>query len=200
MVSEYDIGGGKVVLNLGSVVRHEADAIVFPVDPMLDYQAGPGTLVHSIVEGGHQAVFDEARKMAKSKLKEGSLDSNIPMAVPLGSVHATSAGRMMAENAFHAVVLTYDSDTLRAYATESTISKATKNSLELANEKLFRKIAFPLFGGSVYHMPLGNAAEIMVEEFKNHFGAGTTLNRIAIVVPWQLHYSCVRNVLEKNSH
>lgn len=206
MVSEYDIGKSRVELHLGNVLIYKTDAIVFPVDPMLGYKGMNGSLQSAIEDGNHFDIFEEAGKIAQAKLKEGSLDSVIPMAVPIGSVHVTSAGKLDAKNAFHAVILAYEKDAndeyvKRTYATAQSILNGTRNSLELAAEKEFQSIAFPLFGGSVYRISIGQAVEAMAQQFEEHLkSAETSLEKISLVVPLGFHYMMARKVFENKFH
>jgi O-acetyl-ADP-ribose deacetylase (regulator of RNase III) len=184
---------------------HRADAIVFPSDEMLDYRAAPGSLQSAVEDGRHLHIFEEASNIAKKRVHGGSLDTLVPNAVLPGSVHVTSAGSLDAVNVFHAAVLTYEKDendqiTARTYSNEAIISEAIQNSLELANEKGFKSIAFPVFGGFVYRMSIYNAVELMINEFSSHLDSETTVKRIAMVAPWSLHYDYARQVLEKKFH
>ncbi|MBN2112242.1 macro domain-containing protein [Candidatus Woesearchaeota archaeon] len=205
MASEHNIGRAIVGIYLGNVLMQNADAIVVPVDTMLDYRSAPGSFQSAVEHGNHSSIFDEARQKAKSEFSAASIDSLVPMIVQPGSVHITSAGSLNARNVFHAVVIAhemdaYDDHVMRTYSSAELVSKSTMASLQLANENGFRSIAFPLFGGSAYRLGLEEGAEAMAESFSEHLNSETTLERISLVVPWDLHYCMAKEVFEKKFH
>jgi O-acetyl-ADP-ribose deacetylase (regulator of RNase III) len=82
--------------------------------------------------------------------------------IPLGSAVATTAGRLRARWVIHGAVMGQDLRTDGAL-----VRRATRSSLELADELGCRSLALPAFGTGVGGFPLGECAWLMVDEARS---------------------------------
>jgi O-acetyl-ADP-ribose deacetylase len=92
-----------------------------------------------------------------------------------GECVITSAGRLTARFVIHAAVMGQD---LRTSA--SIIGRATRNALQLADDRRLTSIAVPAFGTGVGGFPLDECARIMIgaiREFRS-----TSLRRVRVVL------------------
>jgi len=80
-----------------------------------------------------------------------------------GEAVATGGGRLKAGHVIHGAVMCQD---LRTNA--ELVRRTTRSCLELADELGVRSLALPAFGTGVGGFPLGECAEIMVDEARSH--------------------------------
>ena len=76
--------------------------------------------------------------------------------IPVGDAVATGAGRLQARHVIHAAVMGQDLVT-----SAELIERATRRTLELAEELGLQSVALPAFGTGVGGFPLGECARIM---------------------------------------
>jgi O-acetyl-ADP-ribose deacetylase len=95
--------------------------------------------------------------------------------IPLGTVVATTAGRLSARWVIHGAVMGQD---LRTDA--DLVQRTTRACLELADELGARSLALPAFGTGVGGFPLVRCASIMVEEAR--IFAPQSLERVIFAV------------------
>ena len=79
--------------------------------------------------------------------------------IQIGEAVATGAGRLKAEHVVHAAVMGQDLQT-----SAEVISKATRRTLEVADDLGARSLAMPAFGTGVGGFPIERCAELMVAE------------------------------------
>ncbi len=187
MKTEYQAGKGIIELVEGSITRYNADAIVVPANPDLDF-AGMGVQGFVARDGGI-VIFDEASKVANRYAKEhGSVKiHDMRGKVPLYSAHLTTGGRLPAKHVIHSVALDYDPKS-GLYCNRDVIAKSTRNVLELGKKHNLKSIGFPALGAGVYDVPLEEAVEAMTSEFEKHLTGTTSLERLGIVLFGQDSY------------
>ncbi len=187
MKTEYRAGKGKIEIAEGSITKYNADAIVVPANPDLEF-AGMGVQAFVARDGGIK-IFDEAYKIAEEYAqKHGELDiDGMRGRVPLYSAHLTTGGRLPAKHVIHSVALNYDSKS-GLFCNKDIIAKSTRNVLELGREKGLTSIGFPALGTGLYQVPLEEAVEAMTSEFEKHLAGKTSLERLGIVLFGQDSY------------
>ncbi len=79
--------------------------------------------------------------------------------IQVGEAVATGAGRLKASHVVHAAVMGQDLQT-----SAEAISKATRRTLEVADDLGARSLALPAFGTGVGGFPIERCAELMVAE------------------------------------
>ncbi|MAG07753.1 hypothetical protein CMI46_02965 [Candidatus Pacearchaeota archaeon] len=134
MTDESQVGKGKIEIVNRSITRYDADAIVIPANPDLEF-ASMGVQGYVAADGGIE-IFREASEIAHSYVKEhGEIDINgMTGKVPLYSAHLTTGGRLPAKHVIHSVALGYDSES-GSYCNKEVIAESTRNALELGKEK-----------------------------------------------------------------
>ena len=95
--------------------------------------------------------------------------------IPVGDAVATGAGRLRARHVIHAAVMGQD---LRTDA--GLVARATRRSLEVADELGCESLALPAFGTGVGGFPVPECARIMVAEAGRY--EPRTLRRVVFAV------------------
>ena len=83
--------------------------------------------------------------------------------IEVGDAVATGAGSLRARHVVHGAVMGQDLRT-----NDELVRVTTQRCLELADELGCRSLALPAFGTGVGGFPLGECAEIMVDEARSH--------------------------------
>jgi O-acetyl-ADP-ribose deacetylase (regulator of RNase III) len=81
--------------------------------------------------------------------------------IDVGEAVATGAGRLKASHVVHAAVMGQDLQT-----SGDVVSRATRRTLEVADDLGARSIALPAFGTGVGGFPIDRCAELMVSEVR----------------------------------
>jgi O-acetyl-ADP-ribose deacetylase (regulator of RNase III) len=97
--------------------------------------------------------------------------------VALGDAVVTTGGNLQALYVVHAASMALGGKT-----TASTLRLSVKNTLERAEEKGFKSIAFPALGTGIAGFPMDQCARIMIEETLEHLKSRTSLERIYFVL------------------
>jgi len=71
---------------------------------------------------------------------------------------------------------------LGGHTSEQGLRDATRNALLCADEHGLRSIAFPAIGTGIAGFPIERCAVAMLEEIRDHLRAGTSLERIELVL------------------
>jgi O-acetyl-ADP-ribose deacetylase (regulator of RNase III) len=95
--------------------------------------------------------------------------------IEVGDAVATGAGALKARWVIHAAVMGQDMRT-----SAEAIARATRRTLEVANELGARSIALPAFGTGVGGFPLDECARIMVDAVRSF--EGLELERVVFAV------------------
>jgi O-acetyl-ADP-ribose deacetylase (regulator of RNase III) len=97
--------------------------------------------------------------------------------VPLGGAAITGGGELKARHVIHAASMQLGGST-----TARSLRKSVRSSLELAAENGLASIAFPAIGCGIGAFPVEEAAQIMLEEARDHLKGKTPLEAIYFVL------------------
>jgi O-acetyl-ADP-ribose deacetylase len=95
--------------------------------------------------------------------------------IGVGDAVATGAGRLRAAHVIHAAVMGQDLQT-----TADAVSRATRRTLEVADDLGARSLAMPAFGTGVGGFPLERCAELMVTATRSY--QADNLERVVFAV------------------
>ena len=141
----------------GDITELSCDAIVNAANNRLLMGGGVAGVIR---KKGGQEIEDEA-------VKKGPIE--------IGSVIATSAGRLKAKYVIHAATMGMDFKT-----DEHKIRQSCANALKCAQKLKLESIAFPALGCGVGHFPLVGAAKIMAQEILKHFRNPSLIKEIIL--------------------
>ena len=97
--------------------------------------------------------------------------------VALGGTAVTTGGNLKALYVIHAASMR-----LGGRTTADSLQLATRNTLERAEEKALKSIAFPAIGTGVAGFPVEECAHIMIAEVLRHLKSRTSLEKIYFVL------------------
>ena len=137
----------------------DADAIANAANTQLMHGGG---VAGAIARAGGDAVNRESREKAP---------------IGLGEAVETTAGEMPSKWVIHAATMEPGGPTSAA-----VIRRATASTLRKADELGARSLALVAFGTGVGGFPLDQAAEIEVDEVRQHLASGSGLQRIVFAV------------------
>lgn len=149
----------KIEFSKGDITEMAVDAIVNAANNDLVLGAG---------------VAEAIRRKGGSRIQE-ECDRIGPVA--LGDAAVTTGGNLKALYVVHAASMK-----LGGRTTADSLRLAVKNSLDRAEEKAFRSIAFPAIGTGIAGFPMKECASIMISETLEHLKARTSLERICFVL------------------
>ncbi|MFC1596416.1 macro domain-containing protein [Planctomycetota bacterium] len=158
-----------VRLTKGDITDLEVDAFVFYAQPDLALGSGIGTAIS--VRGG----------LAVQKALEGLG----PLAT--GEAVASTAGDLKADSIIHAVGPRFREDDI-----EDKLRTTVGNSLELAEEKEIRRIAFPAMGAGYYGIAPDVCARVMLEVIQSHLKGESHIEELVICVLDTRQYEAFR--------
>jgi O-acetyl-ADP-ribose deacetylase (regulator of RNase III) len=104
-------------------------------------------------------------------------ESRAAAPIGLGEAVETTGGDLPARWVIHAATMELGGPT-----SADIIRRATAATLHKADELGARSLALVAFGTGVGGFPLGEAAEIEVEEVRRHLGSGSRLERVVFAV------------------
>ena len=137
----------------------DVDAIANAANTQLMHGGG---VAGAIARAGGEAVNRESREKAP---------------IGLGEAVETTAGEMPSRWVIHAATMALGGPT-----SADVIRRATASTLRKADELGARSLALVAFGTGVGGFPLDEAAQIEVEEVKQHLASGSGLQRIVFAV------------------
>ncbi|HEY7003147.1 MAG TPA: macro domain-containing protein [Gaiellaceae bacterium] len=141
----------------GDITELEVDAVANAANNGLWMGAG---VAGAIKRAGGEEIEREAMALA-------------PIAV--GDAVSTGAGRLKAAHVIHAAVMGQDLQT-----SAEVVSKATRRTLEVADDLGARSLALPAFGTGVGGFPIERCAELMVAETRGY--EADNLERVVFAV------------------
>lgn len=97
--------------------------------------------------------------------------------IQLGEAAVTPGGNLKAFYVIHAASMHLGGKT-----DAESLRRATHNSLQRAEEKAFKTIAFPAIGTGVAGFPMPDCARIMIQEVLHHLERRTSLEKICFVL------------------
>jgi O-acetyl-ADP-ribose deacetylase len=97
--------------------------------------------------------------------------------IPIGYAAITTGGKLAAKYVIHAASMELGGNT-----TAEALRKSTAHALRIASERGLKSIAFPAVGTGIAGFPMGECAEIMLQEAAQHLKNGTSLENIYFVL------------------
>jgi len=152
-------GGLTIEILQGDLTLQDVDAIVNAANNDLELGGG---VAGAIARAGGPTIQAECRAIG-------------PIAV--GDAAITGGGKLTARFVIHAASMR-----LGAPTNAETLRGSTRRSLEIANLRGLRSIAFPAVGTGIARFPMEECARIMLEEVVTHARSGTSLNEIRFVL------------------
>jgi O-acetyl-ADP-ribose deacetylase (regulator of RNase III) len=155
----WQAGGLTVEILQGDLTLQDVDAIVNAANNDLELGGG---VAGAIARAGGPTIQAECRATG-------------PIAV--GDAAITSGGRLTARFVIHAASMR-----LGGRTNADSLRRSTRRSLEVANQRALRSIAFPAVGTGIARFPVDECARIMLEEVVTHAQTGTTLKEVRFVL------------------
>lgn len=149
----------KIHFLKGDITDMAVDAIVNAANTDLMLGAGVAGAIHR--KGGPH-VQEECDRLGP---------------VALGGAAVTTGGNLKALYVIHAASMR-----LGGHTTADSLRLATRNTLERAEEKALKSIAFPAIGTGVAGFPIEECARIMIAEILDHLKTRTSLEKIYFVL------------------
>lgn len=152
-------GGLTIEVLQGDLTAQDVDAIVNAANNDLELGGG---VAGAIARAGGPQIQTECRAIG-------------PIAV--GDAAITGGGKLTARFVIHAASMRLggrtDAESLRG---------STRRSLEIANQRGLRSIAFPAVGTGIAWFPMDECARIMLEAVVAHAQGGTSLKEVRFVL------------------
>ena len=95
-----------------------------------------------------------------------------------GGAKLTKGYNLKARYVIHTVGPVWNGGTRRE---DQLLANCYQNSLQLANEKGLKSIAFPAISTGVYRFPIDRACRIVLESIRNYLKSDDSLNKIYLV-------------------
>ena len=95
-----------------------------------------------------------------------------------GDAKLTKGYNLKAKYVIHTVGPVWNGGTRRE---DQLLANCYKNSLQLANEKGLKSIAFPAISTGVYRFPIDSACRIVLESIRNYLKSDNSINEIYLV-------------------
>jgi len=162
----------KITLRQGDITREGTEAIVNAANSSLWMGGGVAGAIKRV---GGRGMEEEAGKKGP---------------IPVGEAVVTGAGRLSCKYVIHAAVMGPD-----LLTDEEKIRAATKNSLLRAEELGLKSIAFPALGTGVGRFPYAKAAEVMVQEVREHLAKEGSLEEVVFVLYGEEAYRAFEKIM-----
>jgi O-acetyl-ADP-ribose deacetylase (regulator of RNase III) len=178
-VQEVNVGENRIELLYGDIANYDADVIVIPATPRLQYH-GVG-IQKRIEEVGGIGIFYELEQVGTDYARSHSnlmkrWESDWSKVLPF-SAHLTRGGKLFARNIIHLVAMDFDEN--GTYFNEDILRKSVKNALELCIKNKFESFGFCLLGDDSISYEI--VVKAMVNEFRNALKQNTSLENIALI-------------------
>ena len=156
MATTAKVGCTTLELVKADITTLSVDAIVNAANASL---VGGGGVDGAIHRAGGPTIMRECRAIGSC---------------PTGSAVVTTAGALNARYVIHAVAPRYRGRKRDA----ELLASAYKASLQMAEERQIKSIAFPSLGTGAYGYPIRDASHIALVTVAEHLRAGVSLERI----------------------
>jgi len=150
----------KIVIQQGDITDMDTDAIVNAANNDLILGAG---VAGAIYRKGGEVIQQECQAIG---------------GIPVGYAAITGGGKLKARYVIHAASMGLGG----IRTTAKSLRTSTAHSLRLAEERGLKSIAFPAVGTGVSGFPVGECAEIMLDEAQEHLRRGSLLEKIYFVL------------------
>jgi O-acetyl-ADP-ribose deacetylase len=144
----------------GDLTRQDVDAIVNAANNDLELGAG---VAGAIARAGGPQIQAECRKIGR---------------IEVGDAALTGGGTLTARYVIHAASMGLGG----RRTTAESLRSSTRRSLEIANDRGLRSIAFPAVGTGVSHFPMEECARIMLDEVVAHGRKPTSIREVRFVL------------------
>ena len=155
----WQADGLTIEILQGDLTQQDVDAIVNAANNDLELGGG---VAGAIARAGGPQIQAECRRIG-------------PIAV--GDAAISGGGNLTARFVIHAASMR-----LGGRTTAESLRGSTRRSLEIANQRGLRSIAFPAVGTGIAHFPMDECARIMLEEAVSHSRSGTSLKEVRFVL------------------
>jgi O-acetyl-ADP-ribose deacetylase (regulator of RNase III) len=108
-----------------------------------------------------------------------------------GDVVVTGAGQLKAKYIIHAVGPKFQEDEI-----EEKLKETIKNTLQVADDKGIKQIAFPPMGAGFYGIPLDTSANIMINVISNYLIGNTSIKEVLVCVMDNKEYNAFQKYLD----
>jgi len=175
-MTEWTIDGKKIKLVKGNIVLLEVEAIVNAANKSLILGGGVAGAIRNF---GGPSIQEECNKL-------GSIE--------VGEAVITKAGNLKAKYVIHAAGPVYGEGD-----ENQKLTKATLNSLRIAQRKKIKNIAFPAISTGIFHFPLQRCSQIMLKVAMEFLEKNDFPQEIIFCLYDDEAYSVFKNTLEKLS-
>jgi O-acetyl-ADP-ribose deacetylase len=155
----WQAGDLTIEVMQGDLTQQDVDAIVNAANNDLELGGG---VAGAIAHAGGPTIQAECRVLG-------------PIAV--GDAAITGGGKLTARFVIHAASMR-----LGGRTNAESLRDSMRRSLEIANQRGLRSIAFPAVGTGIARFPIGDCARIMLEAVVAHAQTGTSLNEVRFVL------------------
>ena len=146
---EHTVGKTRIVLIKGNIVTLEKDAIVNAANSQLIMGGG---VAGAIRRAGGESIQAECSRIGGT---------------PVGTAVITGGGKLPAAHVIHAV-----GPRMGEGDEEKKLAGATRSSLEVAESRELRSIAFPAISSGIFGYPLDACAKVMLETTIDYLSSG----------------------------
>jgi O-acetyl-ADP-ribose deacetylase (regulator of RNase III) len=155
----WQAGGLTVEILQGDLTQQDVDAIVNAANNDLELGGG---VAGAIARTGGPQIQAECRAIGP---------------IEVGDAAITGGGRLTARFVIHAASMPLGGRTSAA-----SLRGSTRRSLEIANQRGLRSIAFPAVGTGIARFPIEECARIMLEEAVAHGRNPTSIREVRFVL------------------
>jgi O-acetyl-ADP-ribose deacetylase (regulator of RNase III) len=167
--------GTRIVVQQGDITEFQGDAIVNAANNHLLLGAG---VAGAIARKGGASIQRECNEHGPIQVGEAAI---------------TGAGNLPARYVIHAAAMGDQP------ASRASIAGSTRHSLQLADDRGVRTIAFPILASGVAGFPIAEAARIMVDTIRSYIApGGTRIEEITLYGYAAADAETVRNVSEES--
>jgi O-acetyl-ADP-ribose deacetylase (regulator of RNase III) len=152
-------GGLSVDILEGDLTQQDVDAIVNAANNDLELGGG---VAGAIARAGGPSIQAECRKIGR---------------IEVGDAAITGGGNLKARFVIHAASMR-----LAGRTGADGLRRSTRRSLEIADLRGLRSVAFPAVGTGIARFPLEDCARIMLEEVVAHSRIPTSIREIRFVL------------------
>jgi O-acetyl-ADP-ribose deacetylase (regulator of RNase III) len=155
----WQAGGLTVEILQGDLTQQDVDAIVNAANNDLELGGG---VAGAIANAGGPQIQAECRGIGP---------------IEVGDAAITGGGNLTARFVIHAASMR-----LGGRTGADGLRRSTRRSLEIADLRGLRSIAFPAVGTGIARFPMDECARIMLEEVMAHAQAGTSVKEVRFVL------------------